>query len=69
MGVSNIVTVTTAAPDYDLTDLATVKDELSIKTSDTSNDAWLGRGITQISKAIKKHCNRVFQVEAVTEVI
>ncbi len=58
----------TANP-YDLTDLATVKDELSLSTTDTSNDAFLSRAITQVSTAISKYCNRVFAVEAVQDQI
>ncbi len=58
----------TASP-YDLTDLATVRDELSITTNDTSNDAFLSRAITQASTAISNYCNRVFAVEAVQDQI
>ncbi len=61
-------TTSTASP-YDLTDLATVKDELQIPTTDTSKDAFLARAITQASSAISKYCNRVFAVEAVQDQI
>lgn len=73
MGVSTISTVlvpaTASAPanPYDLTDLATVHDELQIPTTDTSKDAFLSRAITQASSAIAKHCSRVFPVEAVQD--
>lgn len=75
MAVEIITTVTapaTATPPagpYDLTDLATVHDELNIPTSDTSNDAFLSRAITQCSAAINRYCNRVFQVEGLTDLI
>lgn len=66
-------TITTAviqpANSYDLTDLATVKDELGIKTSDTSNDNFLQRGISQKSQAIANFCNRVFAVEGVVDTV
>lgn len=64
-----LVAATAAAPagPYDLTDLATVHDELSIPTNATDNDAFLQRAITQASRAIKNHCNRVFQVEAIQD--
>ena len=60
-------TATAPAGPYDLTDLPTVHDEIPIPTQDTSNDAFLQRAITQTSLAIKKYCNRVFQVEAVQD--
>lgn len=63
------VTVVAAAPNYNLTDLATVKSELAIPSTDTGNDPFLTRAITQLSRAIKNHCNRVFHVEQVTETI
>lgn len=64
-----IVAASAAAPGYNLTDLTTVKSELGLQPTDTSQDAFLNRGITQISKAIKNHCNRVFHVESVTDTI
>lgn len=64
-----VTTVTTPyAQGYNLIDLATVKDELSINNTDTSNDAFLNRSIAQISTAIANHCNRVFPVEGLTDV-
>ena len=39
MSIQIISTVLVAASTYDLTDLATAKDELSIKTAETSNEA------------------------------
>jgi hypothetical protein len=66
-----LVTATAESPagPYDLTDLETVNDELSIPANDTSNNAFLSRAITQASIAIKNYCNRVFQVEAVQDQI
>lgn len=57
--------VTTPADTYDLTDLATVKQELDINTTD--NDDLLNRWITQASRRIQKYCDRVFSAEGVTE--
>lgn len=54
---------------YDLTDLATVRDELSIADGDSTNDAWLERAISQASIAIKNFCKRVFQVEGVQDLV
>lgn len=55
---------------YDLTTLATARDELSITNpDDTSNDSFLSRAITQDSKAIARYCNRTFPVEAVQDLI
>jgi hypothetical protein len=55
------------ADSIDLTDLATIKEELSLKTADTSKDAFLTRAITQISKAIESYCKRTFAVETVRD--
>jgi uncharacterized phiE125 gp8 family phage protein len=60
-----IVTVTSAAPSYDLTTLANVKSELDI--SDGANDAVLRRYINSASVAAANYCNRVFAVETVSE--
>jgi hypothetical protein len=57
------------ADPYDLTDLVTVHDELSIPITDTSNDAFLSRAITQASKTIANYCNRVFALEGVQDQI
>jgi hypothetical protein len=69
MAVTVLTTVTQAANNYDLTDLPTAKDELSIKTLDTSNDPFLKRAISQASALISNYCNRVFQVESISETI
>lgn len=52
---------------YDLTDLATLHDELNIAATDTSNDPFLARAITQASTAIATYCNRVFPVEGLSD--
>jgi hypothetical protein len=61
--IERITTVLAAAASYDLTDLETVKDELSIGDSNTSDDSWLTRAIGQVSRAIERHCNRRFVPE------
>lgn len=68
--VSTVLVAASATPPagaYDLTDLATVHDELSIPVLDTSNDAFLQRAITQASSAIVTYCNRPFAVEAIQD--
>jgi hypothetical protein len=68
--VSTVLVAATATPPagpYDLTDLATVHDELSIPTNVTTDDGFLQRAITQASTAICSYCNRVFAVEAVQD--
>ena len=60
-----MLTVTTPASNFDLTVLATVKDELGI--TDRREDDNLARWIKQASDAISKHCNRVFVQETVSE--
>lgn len=68
---SVLVPATADAPasPYDLTDLVTLRDELSIKSGDTSNDAFLQRAITQVSRAISNYCNRTFAVETIQDQI
>ena len=61
-----ITTVVTAAASYDLTDLATVKDELQVTTKES--DAFLSRGLTQASVLMANYSNRVFPVETVKDV-
>lgn len=63
----SILTVAQAAQSYDLTDLATAKEELGIETGTTTYDTWLARGISQVSKAIASECDRVFPVETLSE--
>ena len=69
MPVDRFISVINPASTYDLTDLATVKDELAIPTNDTTKDAFLSRAISQVSAAIGNYCNRVFQVETVQEIV
>lgn len=75
MAVETITTVLVAATatppagPYDLTDLATVHDELALPMTDTGDDAFLSRAITQASAAISRYCNRVFAVETVQDQI
>lgn len=68
MAYSVVTTVLSSAVSYNLTDLPTVKDELSIGSSDTSNDTWLTRAIAQVSKSIARHTKRVFAPEYVQDV-
>jgi len=55
------------AASQDLTTLAIVRDELNLKSTDTSQDAWLSRSITQASAVFARACNRVFWPELITE--
>jgi hypothetical protein len=68
MAASTSTTVLVPATSYDLTDLATVKDELSIPTLDVTRDPFLTRAIKQMSSAVSHYCNRVFPVETVRDV-
>lgn len=60
---------TTPVGPYDLTDLATVRDELSIPAADTSSDAFLQRAITQGSIQMANYANRVFPVEGIQDLV
>lgn len=62
-----ITTVLSPAATYDLTDLETTKDELSIKHTDSNNDTWLARAITQVSRAVMNETSRVFAPEYVQD--
>lgn len=66
-GVLTPAAATAPVGAYDLTDLATVRDELAIKSADTGDDGFLQRAITQASAVIAQYCNRVFQVEGVQD--
>lgn len=61
-----VSTVSAPAATYDLTDKDTAKDELGI--TDTSNDAWISRGISQVSALIMSETSRVFAPECVQDV-
>lgn len=63
-----VTTVVTPASTYDLTTLALAKVDLSIPVGDTTQDAFISAGITQVSKAIANECNRVFPVEVVKDI-
>lgn len=65
MTFSAITTVISAATNYDLTDLATVKTELSI--TQPTNDTWLGKAISQVSRAIAAYVKRVMVPEVVQD--
>lgn len=69
MTLDVVTTVITPAASYDLTDLPTIKDELSIAAASTQDDNWLKRGNTQASKAIANYCNRVLPSETVSDLI
>jgi hypothetical protein len=61
----SILTVTTAAKSYDLTELSDVKDELGVK--DGASDTVLKRYISSASLAAMQYCNRTFSVETLSE--
>lgn len=70
IAAGRISTVTSASASYALVDLATAKDELSLKTTDTSNDAALTRTINFVSQIIANYCSAPygpFAVEALTD--
>ena len=50
-----------------LTDLATVKLQLSIASGNTADDTYLGNLIAAVSAAISKYCNRNFLTASYTE--
>jgi hypothetical protein len=68
MGYSCVTTVLSAAANTNLTDLATVKDELDDEAQDTSNDAWLTRAITRVSDAVQVYCKRTFAPQFIQDV-
>lgn len=67
MGYSVATTVLAAATTQDLTDLAAARTELSIAASNTADDAWLTRAVTQISRAIATRTRRVLLPELVED--
>ncbi len=62
-------TATPPAGPYDLTDLATVHDEVELPLTVVGSDQFLSRAITQSSSAISNYCNRIFQVETLQDQI
>ena len=67
MALRIVTTVLVPATSYDLTTLATIKDDLAIPAADTSSDATLARFITEQSALVAQYCNRVFPVETVRD--
>lgn len=62
-----ISTIVTPSASYALVDLATVKDELSIKTTDTTKDPALTRNIGFVSQIIINYCDVPFAPFAVEQ--
>ncbi len=62
-----VSTVITPTSSYDLTTLATIKDDLAIPAVDTSSDATLARFITEQSALVAQYCNRVFPIETIRD--
>lgn len=67
MGYSVVTRVLAPAASSNLTDLATVKDELSIGAANTADDTWLARAIRQVSTAVATYTKRVFAPEYVRD--
>jgi len=55
-----ITTVVTAATTRDLVTLADVREQLSIRSNDTAQDAWLAKVISRASAQAESYCNRIF---------
>jgi hypothetical protein len=60
-----ISTILAPAADTDLTDLATVHDELDI--TNTKSDTFLSRQISAASTAIQSYCNRIFAPQTIQD--
>ena len=60
LAADRITTIVTPSASTALIDLATAKDELNIKTNDTSNDAALTRNILFVSAIIANYCSTPF---------
>lgn len=67
MSLETLTTVLVPAASYALVDLPTVKTELKINSTDTSNNVWLEGAIDQVSSSIAHHCNRIFPAEQVQD--
>jgi len=65
MGFSAVSSIISPAANYDLTDLASAKVELSITT--TTDDAWLAKAVSQVSRAISTETQRVLVPEVVQD--
>lgn len=69
MNTERITTVLSPALTYDLIDLDVARDELKIASNDTSNDAFISRGISQVSRVVANFCNRILVAETVQDII
>ena len=65
--MQSFLRVITPADSYSLTTVAAVRADLSLP--DNTNDDYIRETIAQVSASISNYCNRVFQVETVSEVI
>jgi gp6-like head-tail connector protein len=55
-----ITSVITPATSRDLVTLADVREQLSIRSTDTAQDAWLAKVISRASAQAESYCNRIF---------
>ena len=55
-----ITTVVNPAATRDLVTLADVREQLSIRATDTANDVWLAKVISRASAQAEGFCNRIF---------
>jgi hypothetical protein len=69
MSIQSRLEVVIAASSYDLVNLDIAKDELKIDAIDTTNDAWLSRAITQVSRLVQSYVKRPFAVETLRETL
>jgi len=67
VGYSTVTTVLSPAASRSLTDLPTVKTELSIDSGDTTDDAWLAQAIFQVSGSIERYTKRALVPEYVVD--
>jgi len=65
MSTEVVTTILAPAASYDLTTLAIAKSELGITA--TTDDAWISRVISQISKTVMNATNRVFAPEHIED--
>lgn len=69
MAVETITTTLVAAANYDLTSIATLKDDLSIPLNEKDDDKFLARAISQCSAVIANYCKRTFPVEYIQDLL
>lgn len=62
-----ITTVVSAAASRDMTDLATAKTELGISLP--TNDTWISKAITQVSRAVQTYLKRTMVPEVVQDLL